>query len=57
MDDCQSFSNKPKWMERQCQSLMRLMARRDIEYREEGRREKHVYQAQPFATVGVKTHS
>ena len=31
MDDCQSFSSKPKWMERECQSLMCLMARRDIE--------------------------
>ena len=29
MDDCQSFSSKPKWMEREC--LMCLMARRDIE--------------------------
>ena len=31
MDDCQTFSSKPKWMERECQSLMCLMARRDIE--------------------------
>ena len=31
MDDCQSFSSNPKWMERECQSLMCLMARRDIE--------------------------
>ena len=31
MDDCQSFSSKPKWMERECQSLMCLMTRRDIE--------------------------
>ena len=31
MDDCHSFSSKPKWMERECQSLMCLMARRDIE--------------------------
>ena len=31
MGDCQSFSSKPKWMERECQSLMCLMARRDIE--------------------------
>ena len=29
MDNCQSFSSKPKWIE--CQSLMCLMARRDIE--------------------------
>ena len=28
LDDCQSFSSKQKWMERQCQSLMCLMARR-----------------------------
>ena len=31
MDDCQSFSSKPKWMERECQSLMCLMVKRDIE--------------------------
>ena len=31
MDDCQSFSSKPKRMERECQSLMCLMARGDIE--------------------------
>ena len=31
MDNCQCFSSKPKWMERECQSLMCLMARRDID--------------------------
>ena len=32
VDDCQSFSSKPKWMKRRCQRLMCLnMARRDIE--------------------------
>ena len=31
MDDCQSFSSKPRWMERECQSLIYLMARRDVE--------------------------
>ena len=35
MDDCQSFSSKPKWMERECQRLMCLMARRDIEIENE----------------------
>ena len=35
MDECQSFSSKPKWMERECQSLMCLMARRDIEIERE----------------------
>ena len=31
MDDCQSFSSKPKWMERECRSLFCLMARRNID--------------------------
>ena len=28
VDDCQGFSSKAKWMKRQCQRLMCLMARR-----------------------------
>ena len=50
MDDCQSFSSKPKWMERECQSLMCLTARRDIEI------ERVVFYLLTQCTRGVSTN-
>ena len=51
MDDCQSFSSKPKWMERECQSLMCLMARRDIEREIKN----HAFLEDNYLTIFVKS--